>query len=228
MKLLDVRTKILVLCFANYLLLARVKDYHEWLFVGYLVLLFYLAKRLKKGVIYLVIFAILYSIDTFLWRYTTGDISSLLSMMSIGFRMMLPCFMAGSYLFSTTRASQLIAGLRKWHVPEQILLTFAVMFRFLPSIMQDYKAIQQSLKIRGIFLTVKDSICHPIAYFEYVTVPLIMSTSRTAQELTVAAMIKSVDKQHVKTIYKNTSFTMIDWLSWLYMIANVCMIEWVK
>ncbi|MBF0779867.1 MULTISPECIES: energy-coupling factor transporter transmembrane component T [unclassified Granulicatella] len=223
--ILDVRMKFCLIFIANYLLLKRVEGIMECVFIVCLASLFILAKKMKKAVIYTVMFILLYSLHDVILDQTQGSIYSFLSMLTVGGRMMLPCIMAGDYLFHTSRISQLINALRMWRVPEPIVLTFAVMFRFFPVIRQDIRTIQQSLKVRGIFMSRKDMLCSPLKYGEYVLIPLVMSSSRTAQDLTIATMTKSIAGK-AKSMYHQPKYTWFDGAVFLSMCAYILIIEW--
>lgn len=225
MSILDVRTKIILLFFANYLLITRAMSVYELVLVAVLVGLFIKAGQLKKALLYLVVFVSFWLIDRYLITTLSGNLLSFLSMLAIGGRLMLPCFMAGSYLLATTSLHEFMVGLRKWHVPEPMLLVIAVMFRFLPTIPEDYQHIRRSLMLRGIIMTKRDMICHPVAFFEYVTVPLLMSASRTAQDLTVASLTKSISANPIKTSYKPYQLTWTDGLVWASIVVGVLTIQ---
>lgn len=178
-----------------------------------LTFLFILSGQGQRGGRYLLVFVVLYLLDKVLMEHVSGDILSLLSLFAIGGRFMLPCFTAGAYILHTTSAHALIHGLRRWHVPEQLLLTLAVMLRFLPTLPYSYRIIKQSLRLRGIVLSRWDMLRHPLRYFEYVLIPLLMSAVRTSQELTVATLTKAVASRGKKTSYRTYAFTGYDrWL----------------
>lgn len=222
---LDVRTKFLLLFFANYLLLNRVQGLYEWGVIAFLVGLFIASSRQKAGLIYLGIFLTMYAIETFGMDYLTGKWLSFLSVLVIGGRIMLPTFMAGAYLMSTTSISELMHGLRKWRVPEAVLLTFAVMMRFLPTIKESYRTIRQSLKLRGVFVSGWDILKRPVIFFEYVLVPLLMSASRTAQDLAIASLTKAVGAQQERTEFKRSTFGKQDVALMVLMVSVILWIE---
>lgn len=209
---LDIRTKIILLLFTNYLLLVRIQSFYEWVTVLFIAYLFVRGGQFKRARIYLIVFISLFVLEHLLMARTTGSWLSFFSMLSIGGRLMLPCFMAGSYILHTTSSHAFIQGLRLWRVPEKFLLTLAVLLRFLPMIREDYAIIQQSLRLRGIFFSPWDWLKRPVAYFEFLLVPLIMSTVRSAQDLTLASLTKAVGGQGHKTSYKDYRLGSGDWL----------------
>ncbi len=210
--ILDIRSKIILLLFANYILLKRLFGIHEFIFVILVFILFLLAKKVKKGMIFSIIFTTFYIIDYHLFHLFTENASSFLSMLSIGGRLMLLAFMAGSYLVSTTSAHQFIVGLRKWKVSEKLLMMFAVMLRFFPTIKQNYFLIKQSLMLRGKFIRFIDIILRPIQFYENITVPLLMSASRSANDLIIATLSKGIKLQKKSTIYQEIKMIWLDYI----------------
>lgn len=218
---IDIRTKIIILFFTNFLLLMRVVSIYEWIVVVLLILLFIFSNQMKRAIIYGLLFLLLYSIDYFLIDLLTGKALSFFSMLAVGGRLMFPCFMIGSYIMTTTNTHAFIQGLRQWRVSEKLLLTLAVMFRFLPTIRQDYQLICQSLRIRGIILNKKDIFLKPLRFFEYITVPLLMCATRSAQDLTVAVLTKSIGSKK-KTSYKMYDLTTYDWSIYGIVLILTC------
>lgn len=208
---LDIRSKILLVLFTNFLLIVRVSLLMEGLVVLVLAGIFMGSGFLRRGLIFLGVF-LAFLIFELIFLETLPSFLSLLGLFLVGGRLMLPCFMAGSYLLQTTSVHAFIHGLRKWHVPESLLLSLAVMVRFLPSIPQDYAHIRQSLRLRGLFLKPWSWLSQPVSYFEMVMVPLLMAMTRTAQDLTVATLTKSIARSGSKTSYISYALGWQDYL----------------
>lgn len=212
---IDIRLKIVLLLYANFLLLQRVSGLHEGLFMCVITMLFIYERHVKQIVRYNLVFCVLYMLEIMVldkWE----NIPSIVSVIAIGFRLLLPCFIAGSFVLLTP-VSYVMHGLRKWRVPENVLLTGAIMIRFLPSVKRDYQDIQQTLKLRGIWLTKWNIVKQPVRYFEYILVPLLMSSVRTAQDLTVASLTRAVGSQEKRTEYNTSTFGWIEYgvLCWI-------------
>ena len=63
---------------------------------------------------------------------------------------MLPGFIMGYYLVSTTTVSEFVAAMERMHVPEKIVIPVSVVFRFFPTVKEEYAAIRDAMKMRGI------------------------------------------------------------------------------
>lgn len=54
---------------------------------------------------------------------------------------MLPGFIMGYYLVSTTTVSEFVAAMERMHIPQKIVIPMSVVFRFFPTVKEEYAAI---------------------------------------------------------------------------------------
>ena len=59
---------------------------------------------------------------------------------------MLPGFIMGYYLVSTTTVSEFVAAMERMHVPEKIVIPVSVVFRFFPTVKEEYAAIRDAME----------------------------------------------------------------------------------
>ena len=214
---LDIRTKIIMLLFTNFLLLTHLPPVYEWVIMICLSSCFFFEGNGRSATKYLIIFTLLFLLEKDIISFDTKN--SPLVMFAVGGRLLLPCFMIGSNILQGS-VHEFIVCLRKWYIPEGLLLAVAVMMRFLPTLKEDYKHIRNALKTRGIFLSAGDSILKPLSFFEYITIPLLMNATRTAQDLTVTSLTKSANSSMKKTSYIVYNLTWIDYFVYFTM-ANI-------
>ena len=138
-------------------------------------------------------------------------------------RFMLP-IVAGKYLIDSTPIGLLMSALEKLKMPANIVITLSVMFRFFPTLGEEYRCIKNAMKMRGIGLNALNVVLHPLATLEYVMVPLLSSASRIGDELAAAGHTKGVDAPGKKIRYKNARFGIADIFVSLYIIAGFCVI----
>ncbi|MCR5116183.1 MAG: energy-coupling factor transporter transmembrane protein EcfT [Lachnospiraceae bacterium] len=121
--------------------------------------------------------------------FTTGLISRFLAGLMMAY-----------YMMKTTTVSEFVTAMERMHIPKVVVIPFAVMFRFFPTIKEEWQDIKNAMKMRGIGLAGRN----PLDVLEYVMVPILMSVSRIADELTAASMTKclSVDgkRSHIACI----------------------------
>ena len=101
-------------------------------------------------------------------------------------RMMPTLFIAMSFL-QTTKVSEFVAAMEKMHITRKITIPFAVIFRFFPTVADEYHSIQDAMKMRGIGVSKG-----PIAMLEYRLVPLIASVVQIGDELSAAAVARGL------------------------------------
>lgn len=221
--ILDVRTKLLLLVLANLTFLLRTDTVIIFTISLIMSILLFLLGCKNTAKHYVVFILIIFLCDYFLLDKLPLSLYRPFSIFIIISIYILPCYLAALILIKTTSAYELIHGLRKLHFPETILLTFAVMLRFLPSIREEAKIIHRSLKVRGIFLQKREIICHPIKYFEFLLVPLLMSLLRRSRDLTLATLTKGLAIKHQTTNYYKSSFSWKDWGVQIWILATIIM-----
>ena len=215
---IDVRTKIILLFFTNILLLLHISDGYECLLMIGLGLLFFLEGDRKRALYYVIPFLALIVLEDYL--LSPEYVTSYIALFLVGGRRFLPCFMIGGSILKGS-VHEFIVTMRTWHMPEGLLIAIAVMMRFLPMIKEHYRMICDSLKIRVIFTSRWMIIRHPLMFFEYILVPLLMNATRIAQDLTIASMTKGVASQNRKTSYMTYRFGLVDYAAYGFMVIFV-------
>lgn len=105
-----------------------------------------------------------------------------------------PLFLYGFLFFSTMRLSELTASFQKWKVPQAILIPILVMCRFLPTLHFELINIANAMILKGGKLNI-------IKYIEFIYVPLLFSSVKIAEELTISALTRGLG------LYKTTTAT---------------------
>lgn len=207
---LDPRAKLYLLVLGNLTLFLHVSLTTEILLVTLLLSLYFLAGKSKSGIRMAVVYGVLVGIDIWVIPIAEGILLNVLSLLSVGIRMMLPCVISGGYAFSTTTVGEMVCGLRKLRVPETIIIPSVTVIRFFPTIAEDYRQIRNAMALRGI------SFRNPMEALEYILIPLLMNSNNVAQELSVAAMTKgiSLPGQHTSMVELS-----MKWYDWGYMAA---------
>ena len=93
----------------------------------------------------------------------------------------------GYYLVSTTTVSEFVAAMERMHVPQKIVIPMSVVFRFFPTVKEEYAAIRDAMKMRGI-----TTLRSPMKMLEYRVVPLMMSIAKIGEELSAAALTRGL------------------------------------
>jgi len=198
----DPRTKLAVILCASFTMMIPVGWEEECLFVTCLFLLFVWSGFWKKGLALYLLFLFLTWTDQRLFAQGDHLWVFILDFFSVGYRRLLPTIMAAVFAVSGTRNSEWMAALQKIHIPNVLLVPLAVLFRFFPTLIQDFKRIRQAMRFRGIGMNGASLFLHPIQSLEYLLIPLLMSAEKTATELSATALVRGLatDTRHT-TVY---------------------------
>ena len=99
-----------------------------------------------------------------------------------------PGIMTGAWLLSSTSVSEFIGSMERMHLTEKIVIPLSVIFRFFPTISEEYQAISDAMKMRGIRFGGKN----PFLMVEYRLVPLMVSVVKIGDELSAAALTRGL------------------------------------
>lgn len=195
----DPRSKLAVILFASFTMMVSISWIDEFVFVTFLLLLFLVSGFWKKGLLFYGVFVLLTLADSFLFRQGNHLLIVLLDFFSVGYRRLLPTIMAAAFAISGTKNSEWMAALQKMHVPNVLLVPLAVLFRFFPTLVQDFKSIRQAMRFRGIALNGWSYVRHPLQTVEYFLIPLLMSAENTATELSATALVRGLSAKNPHT-----------------------------
>ena len=209
---LTTQTKLFLLIFANVMAFFHLPFSAEVLSVSFLLMAIFINGSYQRGLTYSLIYCSCLSLDYLLSQHYIHFLVQVLSFYAITFRRLLPLFMMGGFFIATTKVSTLIYTLRKWHLPEFIVIPLSVLFRFFPTLKIDYRHIRDAMKLRGIALNSWDMLKHPLLTLEYIIVPLLMSASITAVDLSAAALTRGITNPGKHTTIAEEGLKACDYL----------------
>ncbi|QOW61593.1 energy-coupling factor transporter transmembrane component T [Treponema pedis] len=215
--ILDPRTKLFLVIAMGASITIVVPLYVEILSILLFAVLFITNGQIKTAVKLTVFFLFLASL-TYVPHHISFVRNIVLPISFMVRRFMMP-IVAGKYLINSTPVGLLMNALEKLRLPYSLVITLAVMFRFFPTLSEEYAHIKNAMKMRGIGLNMLNIIRRPLLTLEYVMVPLISSASRIGDELAAAGHTKGVDAPFKKIRYKTAHFTAADAVISGYIIA---------
>ena len=151
-------------------------------------LLLVTAKQYKKAALFTVLFALVKAAELLLVSRMTGAAVSIFGICCMIFVRLMPGFIMGAYMLSSTTVSEFIAAMHRMHVPQQITIPMSVMFRFFPTVLEEFSAINTAMKMRDIRLGGK----HSGKFIEYRLVPLMVCSVNIGSELSAAALTRGL------------------------------------
>ncbi len=116
----------------------------------------------------------------------------------------------GAYLLLTITASDMISTLYRLRAPSFLSVPLTVMLRYLPSARQEMVAIREAMSLRGIPVNLSALLRHPLRTVEYLVVPLLVSSSRLADDLTASGLVRGLGGNARPTPLRDSEFSWRD------------------
>lgn len=134
-------------------------------------------------------------------------------------RRMLCAFMMAANMVGTTRTGELAYSLQRLGLPKRVSAALCVMLRFAPTLGQEFGAVLDAMKVRGIALSPARVLRHPVQVVENLLVPVVGRVGIVADELANAAAVRGIDAPNRRTSYYELRIGAADALLLAYFVA---------
>ena len=125
----------------------------------------------------------------------------------------LPTILSILLIVQTTRISQFLSALSAMHRPVRVMRPGAMLFRFIPTVQDEWNGIRKAMAFRGISLSFGSVLRHPGKTIEYVLVPLLFSTIGVMEELAAAALARGMDIEVKRSSYEEVKLRAADYIT---------------
>ncbi|MCR5026968.1 MAG: energy-coupling factor transporter transmembrane protein EcfT [Methanobrevibacter sp.] len=207
---IDPRTKIIILVILSFMVFNDVSLYISGILVliPFICLLF--SNHEKSSLVYIVVYVLAKYIQIYILPTATGLTAIILITFSYTVSRMLPILMMGYYTITTTKVSEFISSMQKSNIPQDIIIPVSVVFRYIPSVLEEIKSITNAMKMRGFGLTVK-SLKTPLKLIEFYMIPILISAVKTADELSAASLTRGLSNPEPRTHLLEVKLTKLDY-----------------
>lgn len=221
---IDPRTKILLTVSVSTIMMAGgtggiMNIVRPCLFMFPMVLLM-LSKKWKTVTRFLITYALLFASEITVLPMLKGTWNFILGGAIGIYTHILPGFVMGYYLIESTTVSEFVAAMKRMHISDKIVIPLSVVFRFFPTVTEEYNSINQAMKMRGISV-----LGNPMKMLEYRIVPLMVSVAKIGEELSAAALTRGLGSPVKRTNICNIGFGVLDII--LALVAVLCWIGYI-
>lgn len=112
-----------------------------------------------------------------------------------------PCYLAAQILIQTTSIRMLMQALEKIKFPKALIIALVISMRYFPALKEERHHISDALKLRNI---------KGIKRIKFALIPLMVSASNTAEELSQAIIARGIDNPAKRTYEIQSSIQVID------------------
>jgi energy-coupling factor transport system permease protein len=138
-------------------------------------------------------------------------VSILFSALSTIFLFCFPMIVSFLLLIQTTRISQFLSAFQAMHLPVKAMIPVAMLFRFIPTVQEEWNGIRKAMAFRGISLSPAFILRHPGKAVEYILVPLLFSSVNVMEELAAAALARGMDVDVERSSFEEVKLHAVDW-----------------
>lgn len=189
---LDPRTKLLLMIVINVAIFGGSIMYVMLIMAAIPLFLLFMSKKTKSALYCALVYIIAVLSKEFFVSITYGTINVFIVMVSGMLYRMMPGFIMGYYLVTTTKVSEFVASMERMYIPQKIIIPMSVMFRFFPTIGEEAHSINDAMRMRGVGFGIGNFLKAPITMIEYRMIPLLMSTVKIGNELSAASLTRGL------------------------------------
>lgn len=187
-------------------------------------ILFFLVHKFRAALMYITIYAACLIAQILLLPVISGLLNYVILAVCSLFLRFMPSIMMGYFVISTTTVSEFVAAMELMRVTKKIVIPMSVVFRFFPTVVEEYSAISDAMRMRGIGL----SGGKPMAIMEYRFIPMMICSLKIGEELSAAALTRGLGAPGKRTNICRIGFHVQDilaivlcGLSFIYYLINV-------
>lgn len=224
LKTIDLRVNLLLVVISTIAVVICQNELSFFFLMLVAVLWLSLTGSLKKAMVFFIAYGMLYLISYF--ALGINELTTLWLFSVIGRHVLiLVAFISG---VTNQSVGSFFAVFSKLHIPKAFSIATVVLLRFFPTIGSEYRAIKNALKFRGISISFWHTLTHPISTFEYVLIPMLIRTTRIAEELSAAAIVRGVGLDNQVVSYDLVEITAVDIVitcSFISFIILICLTD---
>lgn len=132
----------------------------------------------------------------------------------------LPVYLSLRLLISRAPMNELFYTLEKLHVPRALSIPLMVVYRYVPTILLEFKYVKESLKMRGLNFSLQN-LSHCMAAAENYVVPLLARSEKISEELSAAALCKGLSASRKRSCCTDVRLAPTDYICILTMLCII-------
>ena len=196
---LDPRTKIILLALCVLTATMTPSLRYECILIAFIAVFGCMSGKIKYSLLGTIVFMCLYLLTILYLQNGTGIAYTMFTAWLSLFYKVYPCGFLAGIVLSTTKVNEFLSAMSKIHIPKKIVIPLTIMLRYFPTIREDWSYIKDAMRLREVSLSLKGLITNPSMTIECLYVPLMMTASKAADELSIAAMTRGIENPNPRT-----------------------------
>lgn len=162
-------------------------------------------------------------LNCMVWALTSFHLP-ILSVIFPAFLMMVvrifPVYLLLKLLLDRAPMDELLYTLDAIHLPKSLSIPIMVVYRYVPTILQDVRNVNACLKMRGLNVSLANA-GHLLQTLERYMVPLLFRSEKIAEELSAASLCKGLSVSRKRTCCTDVRLNIYDFLYVVGMLAVI-------
>ena len=171
-------------------------------------------KEYRRAVQYILLYAFVSIVPGLIMPYLPQVVNLLFTGIVAFSKNLIPGGMMCYFLLATTSVSEFVAVMDRMHITKKVSVPISVMFRFFPTIKEEYRAVQNAMKLRNV-----GTLRNPIKMLEYRLVPFLISVVSIGNDLSASALTRGLTAPCKRTDLGKIGFTWRDGLAFALLVA---------
>lgn len=221
----DPRTKILLCLTVSFVMLASdgigIMRYVQPCLAAVPVIFLFILKKPLIAAYYVGAYVLASTVPYLLMPFLPSVVNLLFTGIVVMSTETLPSMSMFCFLIMTTTVSEFLAAMESLHVPKKFTVPVSAMFRFFPSIREEYAAICDAMRLRNV-----GSWRNPIEMLEYRMVPLLMGLVSIGNDLSASALTRGLDAPVRHTNMCPIGFHWQDAVAGLFCLGVLVLFAW--
>lgn len=172
---------------------------------------FIILKKPWLSLFYATMYVISITVPPLLMPYAPPAVNLFFTGMIAIFTKILPGMSMFSFLILTTTVSEFVSAMEGLHISKKFTIPVSVMFRFFPTIREEYAAIRDAMRLREV-----GSLQNPVRLLEYRMVPLLTGLLSIGNELSASALTRGLNAPVKRTNMCPVGFRVQDFLAFTF------------
>ena len=219
-QLLDPRTKLFLLLIVILSAAMAPSLFYELCLIGLITVIGILCGRIYESLLAAAVYGAFYFLTMLALNMMHGWLQTTMIAFLGLVHKVYPCGMMAGMIIYTTKVTEFMSAMCRIHAPKKLVIPFAVMLRYLPAVREDWRFIKDAMRLRNVSPDLAGLIFHPAMTMECVYVPLMMSASKTADELSMAAVTRGIENPAPRTCLTQLRFRLPD------VLTALCFLVW--
>lgn len=209
----DPRTKILLLTICVIAASIAPSLKYEGILVLAIAIFGCISGEIRCSLFYMVFYAGFYLLTLYILSLKSGILYTVFAAWMGLFYKVYPCAFLAGILITTTRVNEFLTAMNKAHISDKVVIPLAVMLRYIPTVREDWRFIKDAMRLRDVSPSFWGFLTNPFRTIECIYVPLMMTASNTADELSVAAVTRGIENPIPRTCLLQICFQIKDWVA---------------